>query len=88
MRIERVTPDSVWLILPLVSAYQRFYQAEPDEHRNRKHFSLVLGDPALSVGFVALDDNALQPQKHGTAVLGMIDVLFESFQGRLKQVSA
>lgn len=58
MRIERVTPDSVGLILPLVSAYQRFYQAEPDEHRNRKHFSLVLGDPALSVGFVALDDNA------------------------------
>jgi len=39
MHIETVTPATFELILPLIAAYQRFYEAAPNEARNRAHFS-------------------------------------------------
>ncbi|MDQ3327440.1 MAG: GNAT family N-acetyltransferase, partial [Chloroflexota bacterium] len=57
MWIERVTPDSVERVLPLIGEYQRFYRSEPDDTRNRAHFSRILADRALAVQFVALDED-------------------------------
>ncbi len=57
MRLERVSPDSVGRILPLLAAYQRYYRTEPDEARHREHFTWVLADPSVAVQFVALEES-------------------------------
>jgi ribosomal protein S18 acetylase RimI-like enzyme len=56
MRIETVTSETFELVLPLIADYQRFYEATPDEARNRAHFSRLLGSHAEGIQFVALDD--------------------------------
>jgi GNAT superfamily N-acetyltransferase len=57
MRIETVTPANFELILPLVAAYQAHFGAEPDEARNRAHFSQFLTDHSRGIQFMALDDD-------------------------------
>jgi ribosomal protein S18 acetylase RimI-like enzyme len=56
MQIETVTPATFELVLPLIAAYQRFYEAVPDETRNRAHFAQFLDDHSQGIQFVALDD--------------------------------
>ena len=58
MTIETVTPHNFEAVLPLIAGYQHFYGAEPDENRNRAHFSQFLEDHSRGVLFVALDDGA------------------------------
>src|SRR5262249_32270179 len=43
-RIETVTAAHLEKVLPLIADYQRFYRTEPDEERNRVHFSQFLED--------------------------------------------
>jgi ribosomal protein S18 acetylase RimI-like enzyme len=56
MQIETVTAATFEQVLPLIAAYQRFYEAVPDERRNRAHFGQFIGDSARGIQFVALDD--------------------------------
>lgn len=56
MQIETVTAATYELVLPLIAGYQRFYEAEPDEARNRAHFGRLLGDQSAGIQFVALGD--------------------------------
>jgi len=58
MHIETVTAATFELVLPLIAAYQRFYEATPDEARNRAHFSQFLGDHTNGIQFIALDSGA------------------------------
>ena len=57
MQIETVTTDTFEQVLPLIADYQRFYEAVPDEARNRAHFSQFLGSHDKGIQFVALDDS-------------------------------
>src|ERR1700689_4425185 len=57
MHIETVTGDNLSDLLPLVAAYQEFYQATPDVERNRRHFSRFLADHAQGILFLALADD-------------------------------
>lgn len=57
MRIELVTLSNFELILPLIAAYQAHFGAEPDEPRNRAHFSQFLTDHSRGIQFIALDDH-------------------------------
>ncbi len=56
MQIETVTAATFEQVLPLIAAYQRFYEATPDEQRNRAHFGQFIGDATRGTQFVALDD--------------------------------
>ena len=56
MHIETVTPATFELVLPLIAGYQRFYEAVPDEARNRAHFAQFLDDHSAGVQFIALDE--------------------------------
>jgi GNAT superfamily N-acetyltransferase len=56
MQIETVTAATFELVLPLIAGYQRFYDAVPDEARNRAHFSQFLEDHSAGIQFVALDE--------------------------------
>ena len=56
MQIETVTQATFERVLPLIAAYQRFYEATPDDDRNREHFARLLNDHADGIQFVALDD--------------------------------
>ena len=56
MKIATVAPATFEQVLPLIAAYQRFYQATPNEARNRAHFSQFLNDHARGIQFLALDD--------------------------------
>ena len=57
MHIETVTAETFERVLPLIADYQRFYEATPDEARNRAHFSRFLGDHSGGIQFVALGDD-------------------------------
>jgi len=57
MQIETVTEATFEQVLPLIAAYQRFYEAVPDEQRNRAHFSQFIADTARGIQFVALGDD-------------------------------
>ncbi len=61
MQIETVTAATLEKVLPLIAEYQMYLQAQPDEARNRAHFSQFLTDHSRGIQFVALDDkgNAL-----------------------------
>ena len=56
MQIETVSAQTFERVLPLIAGYQRFYQAEPDEARNRVHFGHLLDDHGAGIQFVALDE--------------------------------
>ena len=56
MRIQTVTAATFEQVLPLIADYQRFYEATPDEARNRAHFARLLDNHGLGIQFVALDD--------------------------------
>ncbi|MDZ4721156.1 MAG: GNAT family N-acetyltransferase [Roseiflexaceae bacterium] len=56
MHIETVNAATFEQILPLIAAYQRFYQTEPDDQRNRAHFGQFMNDHSKGIQFVALDD--------------------------------
>lgn len=66
MNIETVSAGRLNQVLPLIAAYQRFYQAQPDDARNRTHFSRLLDDQARGIQFVALGE---QSQALGFATL-------------------
>jgi len=57
MHIETVTPETFEPLLPLIAAYQTFYEAIPDEARNRAHFGQLLEDHSKGIQFIALDDD-------------------------------
>lgn len=57
MKIETVTTSNFEMVLPLIAEYQRFYNAEPNESRNRAHFSQFLEDHAQGILFLALDND-------------------------------
>jgi GNAT superfamily N-acetyltransferase len=57
MPIETVTEATFELVLPLIAAYQRFYEATPDEARNRAHFGRFLRDHSDGVQFLARADD-------------------------------
>ncbi|HVF85538.1 MAG TPA: GNAT family N-acetyltransferase [Abditibacteriaceae bacterium] len=59
MTIETVTTVHFERVLPLIAGYQRFYGAEPDENRNRAHFSQFLDDHSRGVLFAALDSDTV-----------------------------
>ena len=50
-----VTPANLEVVLPLIAAYQQFYQATPDTERNRKHFGRLVQNPELGAQWVAMD---------------------------------
>ena len=56
MHIETVSQATFERVLPLIAAYQHFYEAVPDEQRNRAHFAQFLHDQANGIQFVALGD--------------------------------
>jgi ribosomal protein S18 acetylase RimI-like enzyme len=56
MHIEIVTAATFEQVLPLIADYQRFYEAAPDQARNRAHFAQFLGEHSQGIQFVALDD--------------------------------
>jgi ribosomal protein S18 acetylase RimI-like enzyme len=56
MHIETVTAATFEQVLPLIADYQRFYEATPDEGRNRAHFAQLLEDHGKGIQFIALDD--------------------------------
>ena len=57
MRIETVSAASFEQVLPMIAAYQRFYEAVPDEARNRAHFSQFISDHTHGIQFVAFNDD-------------------------------
>lgn len=59
MQIETVNATTFEQILPLIAAYQRFYQTEPDEQRNRAHFGQLLNDHSRGIQFVALSESGV-----------------------------
>ena len=59
MTIETVTKPHFEKVLPLIADDQRFYRAEPDEARNREHFSQFLDDHSRGVLFAALDADSV-----------------------------
>ena len=48
-----VTEANLDMVLPLIAAYQTFYQATPDTERNRAHFGALAKTPALGAQWVA-----------------------------------
>lgn len=56
MKINTVTAANFETVLPLIADYQRFYGAEPDEARNRAHFSRFLTDNREGILFVAKNE--------------------------------
>ena len=56
MHIETVSPATFERVLPLIAAYQQFYEAQPDTSRNRAHFGQFIDDQTHGIQFVALDD--------------------------------
>ena len=47
LHIEPISPEQVQVLLPLIGAYQRFYEVEEiDEERNRAFFSRFLAPSA------------------------------------------
>jgi GNAT superfamily N-acetyltransferase len=61
--IRRVTRSSVDELLPLVAAYQRFYEVEPDDERNAAFFAR----------FIESDDEGMLLEardEHGGSVIG------------------
>jgi len=56
MYIETVSQATFERVLPLIAAYQRFYEAVPDEQRNRAHFEQFIDDQTHGSQFVALSD--------------------------------
>lgn len=55
VRIQRVDRELLEKILPLIAAYQVFYQQEPDDARNRAFFGRFTGDNPQGIQFAALD---------------------------------
>lgn len=57
MKITTVTAANFEAVLPLIADYQRFYDAEPDEERNRVHFSRFLSEHREGILFLAKNEN-------------------------------
>lgn len=55
--IVPVTWANIDLVLPLIAEYQRFYQATPDDARNRAHFGKLIDTSALGAQWVAMTDD-------------------------------
>lgn len=58
VRVEPIGEDDYESVLPLIAGYQRFYEAEPDEARNRSFFHRFLApsDDGLLLGAWAGQD--------------------------------
>lgn len=56
MQIETVSDATFEHVLPLIAAYQQFYEAVPDPARNRAHFAQFIADQTHGIQFVTLDD--------------------------------
>jgi ribosomal protein S18 acetylase RimI-like enzyme len=50
--VRPLRPDELEAALPLIAGYQRFYEAEPDDERNRAFFARFIGpsDQGLLLG--------------------------------------
>jgi predicted GNAT superfamily acetyltransferase len=57
MKIEIVDQTTFDKVLPLIAAYQRFYEMTPDEEKNRKYFSQFLTDHTNGILFAAIDNS-------------------------------
>lgn len=55
VRIEPLDRCNFEQALPLIAAYQRFYEVAPDEARNRAYFERFLGNHEQGVLFVAFE---------------------------------
>ena len=55
-RIQTVDAEMLERILPLIAAYQIFYEQQPDTARNRVFFGRFAGGTPGGIQFVALDD--------------------------------
>jgi RimJ/RimL family protein N-acetyltransferase len=55
-QIELVSHRTFERVLPLIAAYQRFYEMTPDEERNRAFFAQFLDDQSRGAIFGAFDD--------------------------------
>ena len=62
--IVPVTLANLEQVLPLIADYQRFYQVEPNETRNRIHFGRLTTAPSQGAQWLALDGDG--------AVLGFV----------------
>ena len=56
MDIRLAQEETLDLLLPLFAGDQRFYQAGPDEERNRKFLTHLLTTPALGAQYLATED--------------------------------
>ena len=54
-RIETLNHAHFEAVLPLISAYQRFYGIEPDEEKNRAYFRQFIDDQSHGILFVIFD---------------------------------
>ncbi len=77
MNIETVTSAHFDQLLPLIADYQRFYQAEPDEDRNRAHFSQFLENHSRGVLFLV---------RHNEQALGFATLYFPFSSVRARSV--
>ncbi|MFZ9858353.1 MAG: GNAT family N-acetyltransferase [Roseiflexaceae bacterium] len=57
--IVPVTWANIDQVLPLIADYQRFYQATPNDARNRAHFGKLIDHAALGAQWVAMTDEGL-----------------------------
>jgi ribosomal protein S18 acetylase RimI-like enzyme len=53
--IQAVNGEILSQLLPLIAAYQRFHQQEPDGERNLKFFGALIGEGKAGTQFAALD---------------------------------
>jgi GNAT superfamily N-acetyltransferase len=92
IRISPVTTDELPAILPLIAQYQVFYEAEPDERRNRAYFAgflapsergllLAAWDGDVPVGFTCLYFTGSSTQARDVVLLSDLLVV-PSHRGR------
>lgn len=72
INIEVVTAALFERVLPLIAAYQRFYETEPDEERNQRFFGQFVDDHRAGIQFIALDGSDAE----NTFALGFATLFF------------
>jgi hypothetical protein len=70
LRIEPISPEQMQVLLPMIGAYQRFYEVEEiDEERNRAFFSRFLApsEDGMLLGAGAASSWSATPASTGTS---------------------
>ena len=57
VRVQRVDRSNFERVLPLIAAYQQFYEKEPDPERNRAFFGELIDDDRRGVMFGAFAED-------------------------------